>query len=73
VELLAQEGIDETQLIAQCRVPIDLFRTVTSRAPGSDSPLSAGWPTTAERPGGRVVSLLDRKRLKPRESQGGGP
>ena len=35
VELLEQEGIGETQLVAQCRVPLSLFRTVTSRAPGS--------------------------------------
>lgn len=60
VELLAQEGIDETQLVAQCRVPVDLFRTITSRIPDSDSPASADGPTTAERPGGRVVSLLER-------------
>ncbi|MGL5865789.1 MAG: helix-turn-helix domain-containing protein [Dermatophilaceae bacterium] len=61
VELLAREGIDETQLIAQCRVPVDLFRTVTSRAPRGDSPGSADRLAATERPGGRVGSLLDRK------------
>jgi Zn-dependent peptidase ImmA (M78 family)/transcriptional regulator with XRE-family HTH domain len=33
VELLAAEGIAESQLRDQCRVPADLFRTVTSRTP----------------------------------------
>jgi Zn-dependent peptidase ImmA (M78 family) len=33
VELLAAEGITEAHLRDQCRVPADLFRTVTSRAP----------------------------------------
>jgi len=73
VELLAQEGIDGTQLVAQCCVPADLFRTVTSRTPDSDSPESAEGPNTAERPGGRVVSLLERQRLTPREFPGGRP
>ena len=34
VELLAAEGITESHLRDQCRVPAALFRTVTSRAPG---------------------------------------
>ena len=33
VELLAAEGITESHLRDQCRVPADLFWTVTSRAP----------------------------------------
>jgi hypothetical protein len=33
VELLAAEGIAESQLRDQCRVPADLFGTVTSRTP----------------------------------------
>ncbi|GAB3474271.1 helix-turn-helix domain-containing protein [Amycolatopsis cihanbeyliensis] len=61
VELLAQEGIDEMQLVAQCRVPVDLFRTVASRTPDSDSPVSSDGPTMTERSGGRVVSLLERR------------
>jgi Zn-dependent peptidase ImmA (M78 family) len=62
VELLAQEGIDELQLISQCRVPVDLFRTVTSRAPEPDEP---GPPRTDDhgdrRSGNQVASLLDRR------------
>ena len=33
VELLAQEAIGEVLLVQQCRVPADLFRTVTARVP----------------------------------------
>lgn len=33
VELLSAEGIDEAQLIGQCRVPTTLFHTVTARTP----------------------------------------
>lgn len=62
VELLDQEGIDEAALIAQCRVPTDLFRTVTSRTPedlvlapdSADPPASGG--------GVRVISLLERRK-----------
>lgn len=63
VELLAQGGIDEAQLITQCRVPPDLFRTVTARAPDSESPASAASPASARQAGGRVVSLLERRRI----------
>jgi Zn-dependent peptidase ImmA (M78 family)/transcriptional regulator with XRE-family HTH domain len=63
VELLAQEGVDEALLVEQCRVPVDLFRTVTSRSP--DGPLPRVLPSSAseggQRPGGRVVSLLERR------------
>jgi Zn-dependent peptidase ImmA (M78 family)/transcriptional regulator with XRE-family HTH domain len=38
VELLAQEGVDERALIEQCRVPADLFRTVTARTPDTPAP-----------------------------------
>src|SRR6266567_3247132 len=65
VELLNQEGVDETVLVAQCRVPADLFRIVTSRTPRdlvselepSERPTS-GAAT-------RVVSLLERRRPTP--------
>ncbi|MEV0675557.1 XRE family transcriptional regulator [Actinosynnema sp. NPDC050436] len=50
VELLASEGIGEQALTDQCRVPPDLFRTVTAR-----TPLPAGTTRT----GSRVVSILD--------------
>lgn len=63
VELLEQEGIDEAQLIEQCRVPPDLFRTVTARIPGNDSPVSTMASSSAQQTGGRVVSLLDRRRV----------
>ncbi|HEV2782032.1 MAG TPA: XRE family transcriptional regulator [Actinophytocola sp.] len=58
VELLAQEGIDDRILIEQCRVPPDLFRTVTARTPDGTPPALL----SPETPGGRVVSLLDRRR-----------
>ncbi|MFF5985941.1 helix-turn-helix domain-containing protein [Prauserella flavalba] len=58
VELLEQEGIDEAKLIEQCRVPSDLFRTVTARTPSNAPPLTAS-PATY-RAGSRVVSLLER-------------
>ncbi|MFE3030880.1 helix-turn-helix domain-containing protein [Streptomyces canus] len=61
VELLTQEGIDEAQLIEQCRVPPDLFRTVTSRTPHHDSATSAAARTDTQPTGGRVVSLLERR------------
>ncbi|RKT55420.1 helix-turn-helix domain-containing protein [Saccharothrix australiensis] len=53
VELLAQEGVDDGLLVQQCRVPVDLFRTVTARAP--DLRVPAADTTRA-----RVVSILDR-------------
>lgn len=72
VEPLAQEGIDEAQLVAQCRVPIDLFRIVTARtreiAQSDDIQSDTG---SCYRVDSRVVSLLERKRLESRESQGG--
>jgi len=46
--------------VQQCRVPIELFRTVTARTPDV-VPSDAQQPTTApSRTGGRVVSLLHR-------------
>ncbi|MDQ1734118.1 MAG: hypothetical protein QOH56_369 [Pseudonocardiales bacterium] len=61
VELLDQEGIDEALLIAQCRVPTELFRTVTARTPeelvADTNPMTEA-PASAT---GRVVSLLDRR------------
>ena len=63
LELLTQEGIDEDALVAQCRVPIDLFRTVTSRAPDSAPPdiLQLSAAEDAQRSVGKVVSLLERR------------
>jgi Zn-dependent peptidase ImmA (M78 family)/transcriptional regulator with XRE-family HTH domain len=60
VELLAQEGIDKAHLIEQCRVPTDLFHTVTARMPERDSSTGLAASSTGEQQaGGIVVSLLD--------------
>ncbi|ACU37071.1 helix-turn-helix domain-containing protein [Actinosynnema mirum] len=63
VELLAQEGIDEGSLVAQCRVPVDLFHTITSRTPEQPwadlAPSDGG--SADHRDGPRVLSLLDRR------------
>jgi hypothetical protein len=61
-ELLAQEGIDEAALVAQCRQPADLFRTVTSRTPEDlGAQLDrAGQPPSL--PG--VVWLLERRQSR---------
>jgi hypothetical protein len=61
VELLEQEGIDETHLIEQCRVPPELFRMVTARTPDGD-PAGPPAPTTGgQRTDGQVISLLERR------------
>ncbi len=44
LELLAQEDIDEALLVGQCRIPVDLFRTVTARVPRSAPPAAAPDP-----------------------------
>jgi Zn-dependent peptidase ImmA (M78 family)/transcriptional regulator with XRE-family HTH domain len=64
LELLVQEGIDETRLIEQCRVPSELFRTVASRRPNISPGATPfdGVTSENERGGSRVVSLLDRGR-----------
>ena len=64
LELLVQEGIDETRLIEQCRVPYELFRTVASRRPDISPGATPFDGVTSENEGGgsRVVSLLDRGR-----------
>lgn len=62
LELLDQEGIDESALIAQCRVPADLFKTVTSRTP-SDSIASSSAPPDAGN-SSRIVSLLELQRRR---------
>lgn len=64
VELLDNEGIDEAALIAQCRVPPDLFRTVTSRTPDDfvtepDAVLGANGAA-----GAPVISLLERRQAR---------
>jgi Zn-dependent peptidase ImmA (M78 family)/transcriptional regulator with XRE-family HTH domain len=54
VELLAAEGITESHLRDQCRVPADLFRTVTSRTPDPALPEGDADPARAL----RVTSLF---------------
>lgn len=55
VEILADEGIDEVVLAAQCRAPIELFRAVAGRKPSGIPPVGPAGGT----PHGRaVVSLL---------------
>jgi Zn-dependent peptidase ImmA (M78 family)/transcriptional regulator with XRE-family HTH domain len=61
VDLLAQAGIGEQLLVEQCRVPTELFRTVTSRAPLSASPRIPRPLDDGGQPGsGKVVSLMSR-------------
>jgi Zn-dependent peptidase ImmA (M78 family)/transcriptional regulator with XRE-family HTH domain len=63
IDLLAQEGIGEDHLIAQCRVPVHLFRTVTSRTPGDGSnDHERGGPVDSTT--GKVFSLLDRSQSR---------
>ncbi|WP_432034357.1 helix-turn-helix domain-containing protein [Streptomyces antibioticus] len=61
VELLTQEGIDESQLVTQCRMPMELFRTVTARTPDSESPTLAPSPGSHQQASGRVISLLEHR------------
>ncbi|SEQ88356.1 Zn-dependent peptidase ImmA, M78 family [Streptomyces sp. yr375] len=61
VELLTQEGIDESQLVTQCRMPTELFRTVTARTPDSESPTLAPSPGSRQQASGRVISLLEHR------------
>jgi Zn-dependent peptidase ImmA (M78 family)/transcriptional regulator with XRE-family HTH domain len=72
VELLNQEGIDEAALVAQCRVPADLFRTVTSRTPEDlvAEPELAQQPTSGA--GAHVVSLLERRQSRSVAAHEGG-
>ncbi|HEY2764316.1 MAG TPA: XRE family transcriptional regulator [Pseudonocardiaceae bacterium] len=63
VELLAQEGIDEDALVAQCRVPVELFRMVTARSPdsGPAGTVALPAPENGQHSGATVVSLLERR------------
>lgn len=61
IDLLTQEGIDETQLLDQCRVPPDLFHTVTARTPASNSPEPHMPSDRSQEPNRRVLSLLERR------------
>ncbi|MBW4721979.1 helix-turn-helix domain-containing protein [Saccharothrix obliqua] len=50
VELLAQAGVGEDALIGQCRVPAELFRTVTARVPAPADTRTPAAPAP-DRPG----------------------
>jgi hypothetical protein len=60
VELLGQEGIPESTLIRQCRVPTDLFHTVTARVPRTADAEALVTDSNVEANRRRVVSLLPR-------------
>ena len=63
VELLEQEGIDERQLLEQCRVPAHLFRIITARTPETTA---TGTPIDDDSKLATVVSLLDYSRRNER-------
>lgn len=58
VELLADEGIAEEQLVDQCRVPTELFRRVTSRTPAPNFQEMSEGQHGHRAP---VISLLERR------------
>lgn len=51
-ELLEQAGINESELVQECRIPVGLLRTITSRTPAQIEP-----PPSTEPP--RDLSMLD--------------
>jgi Zn-dependent peptidase ImmA (M78 family) len=61
VELLDQEGIDESQLLEQCRVPHELFRIVTARTPHAGFNTSSGELANVPRSSNQIISLLERR------------
>jgi Zn-dependent peptidase ImmA (M78 family)/DNA-binding XRE family transcriptional regulator len=63
VELLGQEGIEESVLVEQCRVPPYLFRIVTSRIPRDHLPESSEAAVELQSSAGRVMSLLQHPRM----------
>ncbi|MGW3269367.1 ImmA/IrrE family metallo-endopeptidase [Streptomyces sp. NPDC001056] len=60
VEILGQVGIGEEVLAGEARVPLDLFRVVTSRFPTWDSPQSAEPNLEENLPSG-VISLFSTR------------
>ena len=72
VKLLSQEGIDEGALVAQCRVPADLFRTVTSRTPENLGTQPQRPRQSASSAGACIVSLLERRRPRSSATQESG-
>jgi hypothetical protein len=58
LELLAAEGISEYDLRDQCRVPAELFRTVTSRHPQPAPPDTAATSAVSHDVHASVTSLF---------------
>jgi Zn-dependent peptidase ImmA (M78 family)/transcriptional regulator with XRE-family HTH domain len=61
VELLLHEGIGERELISQCRVPADLFRTIASRTPVAFLAVSRPRASSPVEQAAKVISLLERR------------
>jgi Zn-dependent peptidase ImmA (M78 family)/transcriptional regulator with XRE-family HTH domain len=64
VELLDKEGIDEAALVAQCRVPAELFRTVTSRTAENLVTYREPGPHQGNAGGVRVISLFEQRQAR---------
>lgn len=62
VQLLADAGIEEGDLLAQCRVPVELFRRVIARFPEDVAPRPVAPPPTQSK--AKVVSLLGRSQSR---------
>lgn len=71
IEILTQEGIDEIQLIEQCRIPPDLFKTATARSPSFDAPREIDRSIRSHPSDSRVVSLLTSATTKGTSSSRG--
>lgn len=63
VELLAESGTSEADLLSQCRLPSGLFRIATARRPEEPTAttLGPGDHTSIAERGASVVSLLDKR------------
>ena len=62
VELLEQAGVHESELVDECRIPTDLFRTVAARTPAQSEPALANETRT-------VLSMLETSKLAKDTSQ----
>lgn len=69
VELLKQEGIDESELIDESNLPPNLFRSITSRIPTTSFLSAEASQAGAEQSNGKVISLFEwREKAKARNS-----
>lgn len=64
IEILAAAGITQSDLLQQCRVPLDLFENVVARTPREDVPPNAEGSPIGE--GQEGVSLLPGNEPTPR-------